>query len=54
MSTPATGATSDPTYGGNERNGNNPSGALANAPLSGHWFSAQFRQLLANAYPPIS
>ncbi|TKK88918.1 cellobiohydrolase [Herbidospora galbida] len=44
----------DPTYGGNDRNGNNPSGALANAPLSGHWFSAQFRQLLANAYPPIS
>ncbi|GAA3834225.1 hypothetical protein GCM10022226_64460 [Sphaerisporangium flaviroseum] len=44
----------DPTYGGNARNGNNPSGALANAPISGAWFSAQFRQLLQNAYPPIS
>ncbi|MFD7660501.1 glycoside hydrolase family 6 protein [Actinosynnema sp. NPDC059797] len=43
----------DPTYGGNARNGNNPSGALANAPLSGHWFSAQFRQLLANAHPRL-
>ncbi len=44
----------DPTYGGNDRNGNNATGALGNAPLSGHWFSSQFRQLLANAYPPIS
>ena len=43
----------DPTYTGNARNGNNMSGALANAPLSGHWFSAQFQQLLANAYPPL-
>ncbi|MEV4642228.1 glycoside hydrolase family 6 protein [Actinoplanes sp. NPDC049548] len=44
----------DPTYTGNERNGNNPSGALPNAPISGAWFSAQFRQLMANAYPPLS
>ncbi|WUH95922.1 glycoside hydrolase family 6 protein [Streptomyces sp. NBC_00433] len=44
----------DPTYGGNARNGNNPTGALANAPLAGHWFSAQFHQLIANAYPPLS
>ncbi|MEV0309091.1 glycoside hydrolase family 6 protein [Nonomuraea fuscirosea] len=44
----------DPTYPGNELNGNNPSGALADAPLSGQWFSAQFRQLLQNAYPPIN
>jgi len=44
----------DPTYGGNERNGNNPTGALANAPISGAWFSAQFRELMANAYPPLS
>ncbi|MDH6223133.1 MULTISPECIES: glycoside hydrolase family 6 protein [Streptomyces] len=44
----------DPTYGGNVRNGNSPSGALANAPLSGKWFSAQFQQLMANAYPPLS
>lgn len=43
----------DPTYQGNARNGNNPSGALPNAPISGHWFSAQFRELLANAYPPL-
>ncbi|MEV7387984.1 glycoside hydrolase family 6 protein [Streptomyces sp. NPDC091215] len=44
----------DPTYTGNARNGNNMSGALPNAPLSGHWFSAQFQQLMANAYPPLS
>ncbi|MFE0250886.1 glycoside hydrolase family 6 protein [Streptomyces sp. NPDC059010] len=44
----------DPTYTGNPRNGNNMSGALANAPLSGHWFSAQFQQLMQNAYPPLS
>ncbi|MER6384790.1 glycoside hydrolase family 6 protein [Streptomyces sp. NPDC001250] len=43
----------DPTYGGNARNGNNPSGALPNAPLAGHWFSAQFQQLMQNAYPPL-
>ena len=43
----------DPTYGGNERNGNNMTGALPNAPLSGHWFSAQFQQLMTNAYPPL-
>ncbi|HCT80520.1 MAG TPA: cellobiohydrolase [Micromonosporaceae bacterium] len=43
----------DPTYGGNERNGNNPPGALPNSPLSGHWFSAQFQQLMANAYPAL-
>ncbi|GAA5059970.1 cellulose 1,4-beta-cellobiosidase [Thermocatellispora tengchongensis] len=44
----------DPTYEGNERNGFNKSGALPNAPLSGHWFSAQFQELMANAYPPLS
>ncbi|MEU6242760.1 glycoside hydrolase family 6 protein [Streptomyces sp. NPDC047024] len=43
----------DPTYTGNARNGNNPTGALPDSPLAGHWFSAQFRQLLANAYPPV-
>ena len=43
----------DPTYTGNARNGNNLTGALPNAPLSGHWFSAQFRELLRNAYPPL-
>ncbi|MEU1400790.1 glycoside hydrolase family 6 protein [Streptomyces sp. NPDC005728] len=44
----------DPTYTGNARNGNNMSGALPDAPLSGHWFSAQFQQLMQNAYPPLS
>ncbi|GAA2115218.1 glycoside hydrolase family 6 protein [Streptomyces synnematoformans] len=43
----------DPTYEGNARNGNNPSGALGDAPVAGHWFSAQFRELVANAYPPV-
>lgn len=43
----------DPTYMGNERNGNNLTGALANAPISGAWFSAQFQQLMTNAYPPL-
>src|SRR5688572_12764492 len=43
----------DPTYGGNPRNNNNATGALAGAPLSGHWFQAQFQQLLQNAYPPL-
>ncbi len=44
----------DPTYTGNGRNGNSLSGALPNAPVSGAWFSAQFRQLLANAYPAVN
>jgi len=43
----------DPTYGGNARNNNHMTGALPNAPLSGHWFQAQFTQLLQNAYPPL-
>jgi cellulose 1,4-beta-cellobiosidase len=43
----------DPTYGGNPRNNNNATGALAGAPLSGHWFQAQFQQLLQNAFPPL-
>ena len=40
----------DPTYTGNDRNGNNLTGALPNAPISGAWFSAQFQQLMANAF----
>lgn len=44
----------DPTYGGNALNNNSPSGALPNAPISGAWFSAQFHQLMQNAYPPLS
>jgi cellulose 1,4-beta-cellobiosidase len=43
----------DPTYGGNPRNNNNMTGAKPNAPLSGHWFQAQFQELLQNAYPPL-
>ncbi|MBP2326859.1 cellulose 1,4-beta-cellobiosidase [Kibdelosporangium banguiense] len=43
----------DPTYPGNPRNNNNMSGAKADAPLSGHWFSAQFQELLRNAYPAL-
>ncbi|MFI6350181.1 glycoside hydrolase family 6 protein [Streptomyces sp. NPDC050560] len=43
----------DPSYQGNPRNGNNPSGALPDAPLSGDWFSAQFQELVQNAYPPV-
>ncbi|MGP3969557.1 glycoside hydrolase family 6 protein [Streptomyces sp. 6N223] len=43
----------DPTYEGNPLNNHNMSGALADAPLSGHWFPAQFQELLANAYPPL-
>ncbi|MFI7869927.1 glycoside hydrolase family 6 protein [Streptomyces salinarius] len=44
----------DPTYTGNVRNGNSMSGALPDAPLSGKWFSAQFQELMKNAYPPLS
>ncbi|MFI6575947.1 glycoside hydrolase family 6 protein [Nocardiopsis sp. NPDC050513] len=43
----------DPTYEGNPRNGHSMSGALPNAPLSGHWFSEQFQELLANAHPSV-
>jgi cellulose 1,4-beta-cellobiosidase len=43
----------DPTYEGNPRNNYNMSGALPDAPLSGHWFSAQFQELLRNANPPV-
>ncbi|MUL41378.1 cellulose 1,4-beta-cellobiosidase [Streptomonospora sp. PA3] len=43
----------DPTYEGNVRNGNSPSGAMANAPVSGHWFPEQFQMLVENAYPPL-
>lgn len=30
-----------------------PTGALPDAPLWGRWHSEQFRQLVANAYPPV-
>ncbi len=41
----------DPTYGGNSLNNNQPTNALANAPISGAWFQAQFNQLVANRFP---
>ncbi|HLF27349.1 MAG TPA: glycoside hydrolase family 6 protein [Anaerolineae bacterium] len=41
----------DPTYTGNTLNGNNMTGALPNAPVSGRWFQAQFVQLVQNAFP---
>jgi len=43
----------DPTYEGNARNGNSMSGALPDAPISGAWFSAQFQELIQNAYPAL-
>jgi cellulose 1,4-beta-cellobiosidase len=43
----------DQTYTGNSLNGNNMSGALANSPIAGAWFSAQFQQLMGNAYPAL-
>ncbi|MBN1172504.1 MAG: glycoside hydrolase family 6 protein [Micromonosporaceae bacterium] len=43
----------DPTYEGNSRNGNSESGALPNSPVSGAWFSAQFKELMKNAYPAL-
>ncbi len=43
----------DPTYTGNVRNGNNMSGALPGAPISGAWFPAQLTQLMQNAYPAL-
>ncbi|MEU5897576.1 MULTISPECIES: glycoside hydrolase family 6 protein [Streptomyces] len=43
----------DPTYGGNVRNNYSKSGALPDAPLSGHWFSAQFQELMKNAHPKL-
>ncbi|WP_405015344.1 glycoside hydrolase family 6 protein [Kitasatospora sp. NBC_01539] len=44
----------DPTYTGNGRNGNSLTGALPNSPLAGAWFSAQFQELLKNAYPALT
>ncbi|MGW8884468.1 glycoside hydrolase family 6 protein [Streptomyces sp. NPDC055749] len=43
----------DPTYTGNPRNGNSMSGSLPDAPVSGHWFSAQFQELMKNAHPAL-
>ncbi|WP_279571463.1 glycoside hydrolase family 6 protein [Streptomyces sp. 8K308] len=34
--------------------GRQPTGALPDAPPEGQWFPTHFRQLLANAWPPLS
>jgi len=45
----------DPTYAPPGAGWNGATtGALANAPLSGGWFPAQFDQLVANAYPAVN
>lgn len=43
----------DPSYLGNARNGYSPSGAKTEGPLAGSWFSAQFQELMQNAYPRL-
>jgi cellulase/cellobiase CelA1 len=48
------GSMCDPWYHGDARNKQNLSGALPGAPVSGQWFSAQFQELMANAYPPLA
>ena len=44
----------DPTSLGTAQNGYNPTGALPGTAQAGQWSAAQFQQLLANAYPPVS
>lgn len=41
----------DPNFGGDSLNNNLPTGAMANAPVSGAWFQAGFNTLVQNAYP---
>lgn len=41
----------DPTFGGDPLNNNLPTGAMANAPVSGAWFQAGFDTLVTNANP---
>lgn len=36
-----------------DRLGGHATNALPDAPVSGHWFAAQFAQLVANAYPAV-
>jgi cellulose 1,4-beta-cellobiosidase len=43
----------DPNYDGPPRGSNSPSGAAPNTPPAGLWHSAGFRELLANAHPPL-
>jgi cellulose 1,4-beta-cellobiosidase len=41
----------DPNFGGDSLNGNHPTGAMPNAPVSGAWFQSGFDTLVTNAYP---
>jgi cellulose 1,4-beta-cellobiosidase len=43
----------DPSYIHTEGNVTVDTGALANAPVAGRWFSGAFQVLLQNAYPPL-
>ncbi|MFC6090758.1 glycoside hydrolase family 6 protein [Saccharothrix lopnurensis] len=43
----------DPNYDGPPRGSNSPSGAAPNTPPAGQWHPAGFRELLANAHPPL-
>ncbi len=43
----------NPTFGGDALNNNMPTGAMANAPVSGAWFQAGFNVLVQNAYPAL-
>ncbi|MEU4743261.1 glycoside hydrolase family 6 protein [Actinosynnema sp. NPDC023658] len=44
----------DPDYTGRPDASPDPSGAWRNAPPAGEWHSAQFQELLRNAYPPLN
>lgn len=43
----------DPTYTRSESSGTVVTGAMANAPVAGRWFSAGFQALLLNAFPAL-
>ncbi len=43
----------DPTYTRSESSGTVVTGAMANAPVAGRWFSAGFQALVNNAYPAL-
>ena len=43
----------DPDYWDNSRASSVETGALRGAPAFGRWFPAQFRELMANAHPPL-
>ncbi|MFE2753627.1 glycoside hydrolase family 6 protein [Actinosynnema sp. NPDC059335] len=44
----------DPTYDGRPTSTFDPTGAWSDAPPAGAWHSAQFRELLRNAHPPVN